>query len=105
MITSEQTLARIGRRMNVSAITGFGVRGSGFGVRGSGFGVRVLAGRLNRRAVGELLRAGGDDTLAGLDALEHRIGLADDRPDFDRALLRDHLAAGVIRDERKKLSA
>src|SRR4029077_15920748 len=100
MITSEQTLARIGRRMKMSAITaGFGVLGSGFRVR---VRVRVLV--LYRYSVHELLCAGGDHPLARLDPVENGIVLAGDRADLDRALLRDELAARVFRDEGEELS-
>src|SRR5262245_52083309 len=96
MMTSEQTLARIGRRMNVSAAMAIPLlrrRRRGAALHG------------DRRPVGELLHARRDDPLARLDALEDRIILPDDRPDLDRALFRDELAAGVLRDEREHLAA
>ena len=65
--------------------------------------------RRDRRAVGELLRARHDDALAGLEAVEHRVVVADDRPDLDRALPRDErrLAVRPLRlfgDEREILA-
>src|SRR5947208_269072 len=105
MITSEQTLARIGRRMKVSTNTG--IRDWGLGIRG-GLGRRRRRPRALRRdwrAVGELLRAGDDDTLAGLDALEHRIVVAGDRADLDGALPGRQRAAGArLADEGKELA-
>src|SRR5262245_23835316 len=86
MITSEETLARIGRRMNVSATTASALR------------------RLNRRAVGQLLRTGRDDAVAGLDAVEYDVVLTDDGTDFDRALLRGQPAARLLGDEREELA-
>ena len=93
MITSEQTLARIGRLMKVSTIMAqdSGLKARGSGASGAAGGRRVRRGR-DRRAVQELLRAGDDDLLPGLDAFEHRIVVADDRADLDRALMRDELA-------------
>ena len=52
-----------------------------------------------------LLDAGDDDALAGLEAVDDRVVVAGNRTDFDRALLRDQLAAGVFRDEREVLPA
>src|SRR5262249_12563731 len=110
--------------------SGFSVQGSGFRVQGSRSGflvlvrvrirvrvrvlvlvrvrvrvlVRVLVRRLDRRAVGEFLDAGGDDPLARLDAVEDWIVLAGDRADGYRALLRHELAASLLGDEREELA-
>src|SRR3989442_3435915 len=65
---------------------------------------RTRALRGNRCAVSELLCARHDDPLAGSDAFEQRIIVADDRADLDRALLRDELAVRAVRDKREKLS-
>src|SRR5712671_3808667 len=111
MITSEQTVARIGRLMKVSTTTGSPYcriaelqkgrtkggnsasswRSRGLRRRCSGFGCRR-----NRRAVDELLRAGDDHFLARFDSVRHRIVVADDGSDFDRALVRHQLPVGVL---------
>src|SRR5260221_3800690 len=101
MITSEHTVARIGRRIKVSAITG---------ASGRSAAARALTPGACRRfwyrsAVSEFLRPRDDDAIAGLETVEDGVVLAGDRPQLDRLLFGDHLAAGVLRDEGKDLPA
>src|SRR3954454_24669650 len=106
MMTSAQTLARIGRWMKVSTNTCGSRLGAGSWELGAGgFRRRALGLCRDRCAVGEVLPAGDDDPLTGLDALEHGIGVTDNRPDLDRALFRDEPAAGPRRrDEHEQLA-
>src|SRR6202022_576575 len=71
MITSEQTLARIGRLMKVSTNTGFDCTVRVTDVECTVSVFRLFPGGLHdRRAVGQLLDAGNDHGLAGCDAGE-----------------------------------
>src|SRR2546422_1930408 len=60
--------------------------------------------RLYRYSIRKLLSSGGHNTLAGCDAVEHRIVIAGDRAHLDRPLFGDELAAFVLRDEREVLT-
>src|SRR6188508_2169919 len=66
--TSEQTDARIGRRMKMSTISLF---------------------RLDRSAVADLLDARNDDALAWLQATPHHVVIADQFAQIHRTLIRD----------------
>jgi len=72
MMTSEQTDARIGRRMNVLTNT-------------------LL--RFHRRAVGDLLDAGDDELIAGLEATLDDVIVALEFADLHRPLVRDETLA------------
>src|SRR5215470_2106892 len=72
MITSEQTVARIGRRMNVS--TNKRRQPSGFG--------------FNRNTVLQLLDIGDDHFLAFLHTASDDVGVADENADGNRLLPR-----------------
>src|ERR1700730_1533008 len=79
MITSEQTLARIGRLMKVSTNTGLSVRfeWENFECAVSVFGL-FAGGRLrDRHAVGELLDAGHDHALTGRDPGKDHVVVTD----------------------------
>src|SRR5580765_2051467 len=87
MMSSEQTVARIGRRMNSSenmsvlpSLAGPGARGCRCASR------RKLH---DRRAVADLLQSADDQLLAGLEARDHDVVIADDLPEHDRTLMRD----------------
>src|SRR5512145_2290786 len=75
-ISSEQTLARIGRRMKTSESTLLALRARA----GSGRAER------HRGAVGDLLQAGDDQLLAGLQPRLQDVVVADDGADVDRSL-------------------
>src|SRR5437660_8960417 len=98
MMMSEQTLARMGRVMKVStALTGCGLSREGFdgGLESGARGGRRRA-RRDWRTVHQPLHAGGDDSIASLDAVEHAIRVAGNRPHFDRALPGDELAVRLL---------
>src|SRR5207249_12341205 len=109
MMTSEQTLARIGRLMNVS--TNISSVGRVFSdppicqVQKDPAYDRGLRLRRDRSAVGELLHARHDKALVRFEAVEHRIAVADDWAQLDRPLPRDELPVRLFRNEREVLSA
>src|SRR5687767_11005140 len=76
MMTSEHTLARIGRRMKTSESKLLALSRRGRGGRAD----------LDRRAVTDLLHAGDDELLALLEARLDDVVVADDGAGLDRAL-------------------
>src|SRR5687768_8318728 len=86
-ITSEQTVARIGRRMNVS--TNMAV-------------VPALTG-IDRRAVADFLDVGHDHSLAGGEAAADDVILADDVAERHRLLPRHESLWRLFGDEHEML--
>src|SRR5438477_9499016 len=91
MITSEQTVARIGLRMKVS--TNIGCQVSGFS--------RGLSLRLNRRSIREFLDIRDNHLLAFLDAAADDVVFADQIADGDGLLARDASALALLGDENE----
>src|SRR5687767_13052685 len=84
-MTSEQTVARIGRRMKVSTNIG---------------GLT----RVHRRAVADLLHVGDDDPFAGGQPAADDVVLADDVAERDRLLPGDKPAVHLLGDEHEMLA-
>src|ERR1041385_9559593 len=90
-MTSEQTVARIGRRMKVST-----------NIRNRASGSRL---GLDGHAVLQLLEVRDNQLLAFLDAAADDIAVADEVADRNRLLMRDHAAAPCLGDEHEVLPA
>src|SRR5258705_3709334 len=97
MMTSEQTVARMGRRMKVSTNMRYQVSGVRF--------QEVSGLRFHRHAVLQLLDVRNDHLLALLDAAPDDIAVANQIADRDRLLPRDDAALPLFGDEHEVLAA
>src|SRR5215218_9638219 len=97
-MTSEQTVARIGRRINVSTNIASALRG----VRlRSARGVRLQA---HRKSIADLLGVRHDDLIASLQSARDHVVVADDGANGDRLLLRDESLTRGLGHEHEMLA-
>ena len=103
MMSSEQTVARIGRRMkrllNISAPSCFAGR------RRRRRGARARRRHGDGHAVADLLNARHDQLLAFLQPAQHDVVVADDRSQLHRSLPRDGRAALALLDDVARRTA